>query len=144
MARGGVDRFDELIETCQVHVTWMRQHAHALHECGLEDMATAVMEQALTIETKASWALATPADESRPGGGWVDEMIDQLKMPWFSPVRPHIIWVLHWARRARSVVRHMAGVAEAYNEPATKVAAAQRLLDEIDEGPPPAVRDKIP
>ena len=63
-------------------------------------------------------------------------MLDQLKMPWVMPTRYNVVWLLHWSRRARSVVRHLAGVAEAYNEPATKVAAAQRLLDEIEQGPP--------
>ena len=67
-------------------------------------------------------------------------MLDQLKLPWVMPTRYHIVWLLHWARRARSVVRHLAGVAEAYNEPATKVAAANRVLDEIEEGPPSHVQ----
>lgn len=131
---------DELIETCQQHATWLREHAHAIHEAGLDDLAKKIVEQANEIETKASWALATPSDESRPGGGWIDEMVDQLRLPWVMPTRPQIVWIMHWARRCRSVVRHLAGVAEAYNEPATKVAAAQRLLDEIEEGPQPPRR----
>lgn len=140
---GGGDQLEEhvkLVETCQLHVLWLRQHALALHESGLGDHAEAVILQADLVERQASWSVPTPADESRPGGGWLDEMIDQLKIPWFSPVKTHIVWLLHWARRARSVVRHMAVVAEAYNEPANKVAAAQRLLDEIDDGPPPPTK----
>ncbi len=127
---------DAFIETGQRTATWMREHAHALHAAGLEDLARELVERADELEASASWALATPADESRPGSGWIDDLIDQLKMPWVSPTRSQIVWVMHWARRARAVVRHLAGVAEAYNEPATKVAAAQRLLDEIDQGPP--------
>lgn len=131
---------DELIELCQRRSTWLREKAHIIHEAGLEDLAKEIVEAAYELESRASWALSTPSDESRPGGGWVDEMLDQLKLPWVMPTRYHIVWLLHWSRRARSVVRHLAGVAEAYNEPATKVAAANRVLDEIDQGPPSHVQ----
>ncbi len=115
----------------------MREQSATLHEAGLDDLARAMVQRADELETGASWALAVPSDDSRPGSGWVDELVDQIKLPWVMPTRSQIVWLLHWARRARTVVRHLAGVAEAYNEPATKVASAQRLLDEIDAGPPP-------
>lgn len=126
---------DEYIDTGQRLATWMREQAEVLHGAGLDDLARAMVERADDLEAKASWALAAPSDESRPGNGWVDDVLDNLKLPWMMPTRSQVVWLLHWARRARTVVRHLAGVAEAYNEPATKVAAAQRLLDEIETGP---------
>jgi len=131
---------DDFIESAQRTATWMREQADVIHQAGLDELARSMVERADDLEAKASWALATPSDESRPGGGWVDDVLDHLKLPWMMPTRSQVVWLLHWARRARAVVRHLAGVAEAYNEPATKVAAAQRLLDEIETGPEQATR----
>jgi hypothetical protein len=131
---------DDLIEHDYDLARWMRETSVVLHEAGLEDVARDMVVRAAGLERKASWALSAPPDESRVGGGWIDQLYDSLKMPWQTPTRRQVVWLVEWARRARSVVRHMVGVAESYNEPAQRIATAQRVLDEIDIGPDPNAR----
>lgn len=126
---------DTLITRAQEIALWLREQAMVVHEAGLEDLAKEMVVRANGHEKDAAWALAAPADESMVGSGWVDQIHEDLKMPWRSPTRPQIVFVVTLLRRARGVVLHYAQECELLAPPET-VAAGQRLLNDINGGPP--------